>query len=468
MSHPRAHRRGRAVQQVRAGRDIALSRGAFVAVVEIDGRRLAHGVVGALSWVPMVLVRPSRTGLATLLIVAASGCEVHGLIGSNASAGGDGDASGGETSLGGADDDDGASTQSTVDDSADGPNDESGAGDTTGPRFDLGQPDAPGGCNLPDEWPTCDTMDDDPFRAMGINCPDGPQMSGTYSGYDGTLAVHSGKLGTYVGPPPGDGYAPREGQKFAVLSTGDASELTLSRFELREKYKNTPGHACQNATFNNGGCPSSVMMDIDGVAPDDVPLPVLPEPIDVRPSEGDCRESVEYVGTGDCSGSLMEEWLKGGAAYDYGELRMATTVPPGIDGFTFDFAFFSVEYPLYPQHESLFNDMFIAWLDSESWTGNISFDDNDSVISVKSVLFTYRAPSDSCPECQAPQLNGFAADGHGGTEWLTTTAPVRPNEPMTLVLALFDMGDATFDSMVILDHFEWTCSGVPPFTTPAG
>ncbi|HET6584560.1 MAG TPA: choice-of-anchor L domain-containing protein [Nannocystaceae bacterium] len=402
-------------------------------------------------------------------IVVAAGCEVHGLVGSNASAGGDGgDDVVGETSIGVADDD-GGTTQSGVD-GADESHEETGGEDTTGPRFDVGLPDAPAGCNLPDRWPSCDSLDDNPFHAMGFNCGDtGPRLDvGEYEGYPGTMTVHSGRLGTYPGPPPGNGFAPREGEKFVVLSTGDATELAMSRLELRNKYSSVDGHPCQNADQANGGCPSSVMMDIDGTLPDDQPLYTLPDPIDVRPSDGDCGENPEFVGSGDCSNSLMQEWLKGGRAYDYGQLRMTTTVPSGVDGFTFDFAFFSVEYPLYPDHESLFNDMFVVWLDSESWTGNVSFDSSGHVISVNSVLFDYRAPSETCPNCQAPQLQGFAADGHGGTEWLTTTAPVRPDEQMTLVFALFDMGDATFDSMAILDHFEWTCSGVPPFTTPAG
>ena len=49
-----------------------------------------------------------------------------------------------------------------------------------------------------------------------------------------------------------------------------------------------------------------------------------------------------------------------------------------------------------------------------------------------------------------------------------SAAHMRRGCVRTLVLSLFDMEDGVFDSMVILAHFQWTCSGEPPFTTPAG
>jgi len=197
----------------------------------------------------------------------------------------------------------------------------------------------------------------------------------------------------------------------------------------------------------------------------------LPEPIDVRRVHTDlnCTDDPDLVGTGDCSNTLWDPWLKSGQAWDYGEMRMTATVPEEMDGLSYDFAFFSIEYPLFAEHGSPFNDMYIAWLDSESWTGNISFDSEGNAISVNAALLDYKdASTEQCPGCTAPQLAGFAAQGHAGTKWLTTTAPVRSGEEITLVLSLFDMADGVFDSMVVLDHFQWTCSGEPPFTTPAG
>jgi hypothetical protein len=409
-----------------------------------------------------------RARPAALIVAAALGCEVHGFIGSNATLGSGDDASAETTSVGTGDDDDGT-TLGSADESADDDHheDESDGEDTSDVRFDLGQPDAPPGCDVPPPFPSCDTHDDDPFHALGMNCADtnGPQVSGQFTGHEDAIAVHTGQLGAH------EAFAPREGEKFVVLSTGRAGDLTLSPEELADEY---PGRCSTvvNGAPSNAACPSTTLMDLDGVPPDDSPMYMLPEPLDVRRVSDidDCWEDPNLVGTGDCSNTLWDPWLKGGKAFDYAELRMNTQVPEGMNGFAFDFAFFSIEYPLYQEHEAPFNDMFVAWLDSERWTGNVSFDEEGSPISVTSVLFNYKdATSEQCPgPCNAPQLGGFAAENHGGTKWLTSTAPVRPGEDVTVVFAIFDNADATFDSMVILDHFEWTCSGAPPFTTPAG
>ena len=58
-------------------------------------------------------------------------------------------------------------------------------------------------------------------------------------------------------------------------------------------------------------------------------------------------------------------------------------------------------------------------------------------------------------------------DGHGATRWLTTQATVVPGEDITVVFAIFDMGDSVLDSYVFLDNFLWGCEGGnPPSTTP--
>jgi len=412
-----------------------------------------------------LLVGRGRSRSATLIVVAALGCEVHGFIGSNATIGSGNDDSAEGTSSGSADDD--GTTLSTLGETADDDHheDESDGEETSDVRFDLGVPDAEPACETP-PWPSCDTHDDDLWHAVGLNCADtsGPQVVGEFNGYADAIAVHSGKLGTH------DEFSPREGDKFVVLSTGRAADLTLSPAELAAEYPGRCGPI--NGQPDNRACPSTVLMNLDGAPPDEAPLYTLPKPLDVRrvSDTEDCWEDPSLVGTGDCSNTLWDPWLKGGAAYDYSELRMSAKVPEGMNGFAFDFAFFSIEYPLYELHEAPFNDMFVAWLESERWTGNVSFDEEGNPISVKTVFFDYKdAPSDQCPGlCTAPQLAGFAAENHGGTRWLTSSAPVRPDEDVTLVFAIFDNADAIFDSMVILDHFEWTCSGAPPFTTTAG
>ena len=54
-------------------------------------------------------------------------------------------------------------------------------------------------------------------------------------------------------------------------------------------------------------------------------------------------------------------------------MRIEGAVPEGQNSISYDFAFFTVEYPFY--FGMPFNDMYIGWLESENWTGNISFDE---------------------------------------------------------------------------------------------
>jgi hypothetical protein len=181
----------------------------------------------------------------------------------------------------------------------------------------------------------------------------------------------------------------------------------------------------------------------------------------------DCFENPDLVGTGDCSNTINDQWEQGNGAYDYSELRISGEVPQGASGFSYNLAFFSTEYPNY--YQTTFNDMYIAWLESELWTGNVSFDEMGNPISLNAGFLDYKdAPNPyDCPApCQAPELVGTAMMGHAGTKWLTTTSGVVPGEDFVLILAIFDLSDNILDSVVILDNFAWNCEGGPPVTIP--
>lgn len=376
--------------------------------------------------------------------VLVGACEVRGLVGSNVGGGGGTGSSGS-----GADTSSSDGGESTLVTSADVTTVHASSEETGDVRFDVGMPDAPAACDIPMGDP-CDERTADPYRAFGINCPgDGPTAVGTFRGNPAAMNVHQGNLGTSSAFPP------REGERFVILSTGVAADLARSPEELQ----------AADPSCNPIACPSTQH------SPEK--LATLPEPIDVRKvsSDGiDCTENESLIGTGDCSNTLFDQFIAGEGALDYAEMRIDATVPPGADGFTYDFAFFSVEYPTWVEHASPFNDMYVAWLESENWTGNVSFDGFGHPISVNGVFLDYKdAPSVVCPApCEAPELAGFAAQGHAGTRWLQTSAPVQPGEDISLLFAIFDLTDGAYDSMVALDHFEWTCSGAPPFTQPVG
>ena len=115
--------------------------------------------------------------------------------------------------------------------------------------------------------------------------------------------------------------------------------------------------------------------------------------------------------------------------------------------------------------------MYVAWLESEAWTGNVSFDELGNPITIGGVFLDYLdADSAQCTmvPCVAPELDGFAMDGHAGTQWLEIIAPVVAGEEIELVFAIFDMTDGLFDTAVILDGAQWGCTDKPPLTAPAG
>lgn len=318
--------------------------------------------------------------------------------------------------------------------------DESSSGKDSGFYFDVGGstdlPFDPDACGAP-PLVACDNgNNDDPWNAIELNCPGGTQVDGLQQGDPLAYHIHDGDLGTFVPAP----FPPRAGNKFLVMSSGHAADIT------------TPGATSSN---NNDG-----FVD-DGA---DLPFPMLSNRVDALET---CTDDVGLVGTGDCSNTIQDQWEQGNGAFDWVEMRFEATVPANTTGFSYDLAFFSYEYPVY--YQSQFNDMYIAWLESENWTGNISFDEAGAPISLNAGFLDYKdAPNMyDCPApCNAPELAGTSMVGHAGTKWLTTTAGVTPNEDITVIFALFDMSDPSLDSFVLIDNFHWGCQGGPPVTIP--
>ncbi len=404
------------------------------------------------------------TGLCSL-VVLSSACQVRGLIGSNESATtDDADEDAGSEAAGQVSDGaDSAASSSAPDGGASAGTASAGAGGTTGIvdasssgetgeapglLYDVAPSDNPDLC-APPQFPSCDGNPDPTwYQAIGLGCSDVDETVFGHTGEPGSMLVYGGRLGGEASP-----FAPREGERFVILSTGRAAEVPMTPAQLLDLHPDD----CIDPQL----CPSG---DLGGVLLEFLPEPLTPRRVD---DKLDCTDDVALVGEGDCSNSIAEPWTQGAGAFDYVELRMRTTVPPHTDALSFDFAFFSSEYPLYTDHggDTLYNDMYIAWLESESWTGNVSFDDEMNPITAQSVFLDYRSVSEDCPACAAPELEGFSMQHHAGTKWLTTKAPVRSEETIELVFALFDLSDSVFDSVVILDNFDWTCSSSRPITT---
>lgn len=138
---------------------------------------------------------------------------------------------------------------------------------------------------------------------------------------------------------------------------------------------------------------------------------------------------------------------------DYTALSVVLVAPTNAVGLSLTFRFYSSEYP-----ESLctqFNDRFAILLNSQAFNGNMAFDDRGQPISVNTVRYSVTNSSDLTG-------TGMSAGIGGGTEWLTSSAPVTPADTITLKFIIFDAGDRGNDSLALIDNFQWITSTNPP------
>ena len=178
---------------------------------------------------------------------------------------------------------------------------------------------------------------------------------------------------------------------------------------------------------------------------------------------------------------------------DIAAIRLQIKVPNNAKGLGFDFDFWSGEWPEYVCSD--FNDAFIAYLSSQGFNSgtpdNISFDSKNNPVSVNNGFFDRCTPNTetgclgggggtaTCPggvselsgtgfdvesPAQAYCQSGESTSG-GATGWLTTQAPVQAGEVITLEFMIWDAGDASWDSSVLLDNFQWQPA---PVTTGTG
>src|SRR5690606_29758812 len=147
--------------------------------------------------------------------------------------------------------------------------------------------------------------DNDPWHALGVNCPGEYELTAQYTGDPQALHVHTGQLGTH-NPAT---YPVLEGEKMLILSSGIAQQLTI------------PG---QYASTANPGNDPLVL-----------PAPLNPTPVDPGLMIT-CEDNPSLIGTGECSNTVWDQWDQGNGAYDYAELRLSGSVPHGATGFSYN------------------------------------------------------------------------------------------------------------------------------------
>lgn len=150
----------------------------------------------------------------------------------------------------------------------------------------------------------------------------------------------------------------------------------------------------------------------------------------------------------------------GNEIFDDISLELSLKAPANAKGYSFDFRFYSYEYPEWVCTQ--FNDQFVAIVDPApvgAINGNIAFDSMTNPVSVNIGFF------EVCAGCASgtADLAGTGFDvlnDAGATNWLRTQAPIAGGEEFTIKFLIWDTGDGAFDSTVLIDNFRWLADPV--------
>ncbi len=341
---------------------------------------------------------------------------------------------------------------------------ESTAGESTG---DTGETGDPIDCPLIMQHTPCDEASNDALHAFGLNCT---SLGGDYVDKVNAVAVANldfkapnmmqGKrtwqvarsYGSYVDPNTNKPFwGPREGEKLLMISSGLLPAPNNQGAVLIP----------DGAVYNNSG---GAMWDTDTMPPPMTAIDGSPDPMGFTNCDG----------INDCSNTIEAQWdLGGGDPEDKMWFGFQLTAPAkangdtvDANGYTFDFAYFSAEFPEFV--DTLFNDIFVVWQDSEDYTGNVTFIDGQpmTVTALWPIDFQGECDFDGDPNCNQSGDEHLAGTGHiddgGATGWYKATGGIHPGETFTLTFGIFDMGDSDFDTTALLDNWQWDCEGCIP------
>lgn len=151
-----------------------------------------------------------------------------------------------------------------------------------------------------------------------------------------------------------------------------------------------------------------------------------------------------------------------GPGHDGVALELRIRVPSDAKSMSFTHQFFTSDAPADVCTE--FNDVFVAIMEPKpaGTDGNIVFDSHGDLVGRNSPSLlracapvTTKGLTFACP-LGATSLLGTGFDDKAATGWLRTTVPVTSGSEITLKLMVWDSGDGTFDSTVLVDELSFS------------
>ena len=185
-------------------------------------------------------------------------------------------------------------------------------------------------------------------------------------------------------------------------------------------------------------------------------------------------------------------------AHDSVMLYLRLRAPTNVKAFSFNSYFMSAEYPEFVC--TTFNDQFIALVDTpngspkplanpidknlltytqggQKWPIGINIAAGTSLFAVCDSQMTSPTcwkPTVSAQSCSLGSMQllgtGFEAPTGdpctigGGTYWLTTAGNVIPGDIVELRISIWDVGDTAYDSLAVIDGFQWLSNATLPGT----
>lgn len=271
----------------------------------------------------------------------------------------------------------------------------------------------------------CKTATEDPSSGWGV-------ISAEILKADGTFGAHGDSNG--ILSALGNAITPRAGNYMLALSSG----------KVGNPFPCSSNKHCQQGVSSN------------------------------PPSDWYAANGNKYPSSPACSGSTGTT----GNANDCVMLQLRIRTPKTAKSFSFNLYFLSIEYPSWIC--SSYNDFFVALLDSTHTSDNPEFqnpfDKNLGRDAAGNPVGVNLAPAGLFKQCVnatnkgvdscvgTEELAGTGFEGHGGTSWLVTRGNVVGGEVITLRLAIWDLGDHSWDSMVLIDNFKWEFEEYKPGT----